>query len=140
MVLICRTGQAKQGGDMTYSKIQTFSRWCPLLAVVMLMFSRASTVAAGPQASSGAQAPSAVEPASDSVVPRLIQFSGIVKDAEGPARLSGTLHGLAGRRLARRTASRRLHHGSGPLARGSAGSATSRRAAEGAAGRRSLRV
>jgi len=70
---------------MTYSKKQTFSRWCPLLAVVMLMFSRASTVAAGPQASSGAQAPSAVEPASDSVVPRLIQFSGIVKDAEGKA-------------------------------------------------------
>ena len=68
---------------MTYAKKQTLNRWCPLLAVLMLMFARASTAAAVPQASGGAQPPRAVETASASVVPRLIQFSGIVKDAEG---------------------------------------------------------
>ena len=69
---------------MTYAKRKTFSRWCPLLAVLMLMLARASaSLAAAPQESSGAQAPSAAEPASGSVVPRVIQFSGTVKDAEG---------------------------------------------------------
>jgi hypothetical protein len=80
-------GSAPKGGEMTYSKKQNFSRLRPLLTLLMLLmliFARVSTVvAAVPQESSGAQAPSTAEPTSGSVVPRLIQFSGIVKDAEG---------------------------------------------------------
>lgn len=69
---------------MTYSKKQTFSLSCLLLVLPVLMFARVSASAAAvPQEGSGAQAPSAVEPISGSVVPRLIRFSGIVKDAEG---------------------------------------------------------
>jgi len=75
---------------MTYAKKQSFSRWCALLAVLMLMFARASRAAAAPQATSEGPAPSEVETGSDSVVPRLIQFSGIARDAEGKP-LTGSL-------------------------------------------------
>ena len=68
---------------MMYAKQQSFGRRWPLLAALTLMFAQALTAAAAPQAASSAQAPSAREAGSDSVVPRLIQFSGIVKDAAG---------------------------------------------------------
>lgn len=69
---------------MTYSKKQTFNLSCLLLVLPVLMFARVSASAAAvPQEVRGAQAPSAVEPISGSVVPRLIRFNGIVKDADG---------------------------------------------------------
>jgi len=59
---------------MTYSKKQTFSRTRPVLILLMLMFARVSTsIAAVPQESGGAQAPSTAEQASGSVIPRVIQ-------------------------------------------------------------------
>jgi len=136
---------------MRHAKKRTFSRTYSLLVVLMLMLARASaSLAAVPQASSEAQAPNAMEPASDSIVPRLIQFSGVVKDAEGKpatgsleltffslpvsrgrktamggdsdraARLSGTLHHLAGRQLIRRSATGRFHQWDGAVVGGSA--------------------
>ena len=57
-------------------------RW-PLLAALTLTFAQAAAGVAVPQAASPAQAPGAQEAVSDSVVPHLIQFSGIVKDAAG---------------------------------------------------------
>ena len=64
------------------TKKLVFSFWCLSLGVALLGGLSASG-AAVTQDNSGVQAGSATEPASDSVVPRLIQYSGAVKDTEG---------------------------------------------------------
>jgi hypothetical protein len=54
-----------------------------LLLVPVLMFTRVPASVAAVTPEGGAQAASAVQTSTDSLVPRLIQFSGTVKDADG---------------------------------------------------------
>jgi len=76
--------QAEEGGTVTCSKKQTLSLWRLLPVLPVLMLTRVpSAVAAVTQEANGAQSASAVQTSSDSVVPRLIQFSGTVKGADG---------------------------------------------------------
>ncbi|HXJ95473.1 MAG TPA: tail fiber domain-containing protein [Terriglobia bacterium] len=61
----------------------TLSSWRFLPAFFVLVFTAVpASLAAVTQDSSATQAASAAQPSSDSVVPRLIQFSGMVKDTE----------------------------------------------------------
>jgi hypothetical protein len=66
---------------MTHWKKFAFDSGCLSLALLVLAVLAASGRALS-QGSSAAQTATTLEPASDSVVPRLIQYSGIVKDAE----------------------------------------------------------
>jgi hypothetical protein len=78
-----RPRPAEKAGSRACLKEQTLSLWRLLLVVPMLMSTRVPASAAAVAREGGAQAASAVQTPTDSVVPRLIRFSGTVKDADG---------------------------------------------------------
>jgi hypothetical protein len=74
--------EAEKAGIVACLK-QTVSLWRLLLVVPMLMLTRVPASAAAVAQEGGAQAASGVQMPTDSVVPRLIRFSGTLKDTDG---------------------------------------------------------
>src|SRR6516164_6080099 len=68
---------------MICSKKQTFSSRYLLLAIPLVMLTPVPGSVAAATQEGGTQSTPAAQSSSDSVVPRLIQFSGIVKNADG---------------------------------------------------------